>query len=85
VPGVHTPWTLNVAVTLRAELNVTLHVAPLVESQPVQPAKLEPDDADAVSTNEVPATAVSEQSLPQLMPFPVTLPEPVPDLLTVSV
>ena len=54
---------------------------------PVHPVNVEPDAADAVNVTTVPELYNSEQSAPQLMPDGelVTVPEPVPDLLTVSV
>src|SRR5262245_59443103 len=54
---------------------------------PVQPAKVEFAPAVAVSVTIVPATNLSEQVEPQLMPagLEVTVPLPVPVLVTVSV
>jgi hypothetical protein len=62
---------------------VTVH-APVPEQAPPQPAKVEPAAGVAVSVTEVPWPYVSAQSAPQLMPAgeEVTVPLPVPDLVT---
>jgi len=61
--------------------------APQEEQSPPQPVKLEPVSALAVRVTEVLAVYGSLQSEPQLMPAGelVTVPLPVPDLLTVRV
>jgi hypothetical protein len=75
---------LKVAVTLRLEPRVRVHVAPELESHPDHPAKLEPPAATALRLTAAPAGSVEVQVLPQSIPFPLTLPEPVPALETVS-
>ena len=66
-----------------------VHVAlePQDEQASPQPVKLEPVSAVAVRVTEVPAVYDSVQSEPQLMPDGelVTVPLPVPDLVTVRV
>jgi hypothetical protein len=52
---------------------------------PLQPAKVEPAAGEAVRVTAVPLATDCEQSVPQLMPGPVTVPVPVPALLTASV
>jgi hypothetical protein len=72
---------VNVAVTLVAALTVTTHV-PVPEQGALQPAKVEPLAAVAVSVTAVPEVTDSEQAVPQLMPAGVlvTVPEPEPTL-----
>jgi hypothetical protein len=76
---------LNVAVTARAAVIDTVQV-PVPEHAPLQPANDEPLEAAAVSVTEAPLAMFALQVEPQLMPpvFDVTVPEPVPALLTVS-
>ena len=62
-----------------------MQVFPEVESQPDQPPTIEPLAAVALSVTDVPAGSVSEQSFPQSMPVPATLPAPAPLLATVRV
>jgi hypothetical protein len=78
---------LKVAVTDFAALMVTEQVVPETELQPVQPPKVDPLAAAAVSVTVVPLAYGSEQSAPQLIPagVDVTVPLPAPGLLTVSV
>jgi hypothetical protein len=78
---------LKVAVTDFAALMVTEQVAPETELQPVQPPKVDPLAAAAVSVTVVPLAYGSEQSAPQLIPagVDVTVPLPAPGLLTDSV
>jgi hypothetical protein len=57
---------------------------PLLHPVPVQPANVEPLAGTDVSTTCVPLLTLSLQSLPQLMPVAVTVPLPVPVLLTVN-
>jgi len=76
---------LKAAETLRLELRTKLQLLPELESQPDHPTKVEPDAAVAVRVMAVPAGRTDEQVLPQLMPFPVTVPAPEPVLETVSV
>ena len=72
-----------------AAFMVMEHVAlePQEEQASPQPAKLEPVSAVAVRVTEVLAVYGSVQSLPQLMPVGslVTVPLPLPDLVTVRV
>ena len=80
-----TGLVLKVAVTDVAVLTVTLQL-PVPLQAPLQPAKVEPAAAVAVSVNWAPGVTVSEQSVPQLIPVGVllTVPLPVPLLVTVS-
>jgi hypothetical protein len=73
-----------VAVTLVAALTVTAQLAVPVHA-PLQPVKVEPVAAAAVSVTLVPETTVALQVVPQLMPagLEVTVPLPVPALVTV--
>jgi hypothetical protein len=76
---------LKVAVTARAAVIDTVQVDVPVHA-PLQPAKLEPLAAAAVSVTEAPLAKFALHVAPQLMPpvFDVTVPEPVPFLLTVN-
>lgn len=76
----------NVAVTLRARLIETVQV-PVPEQAPLQPVKLDPVDAAAVSVTVVPAAKVPLQLLLHAMPpgEDVTTPEPVPRVVKVRV
>jgi hypothetical protein len=76
----------NVAVTLRASLIVTVQLAVPVHA-PLQPVNVELLPADAVKETIVPMLYVSTQSSPQLIPVGalVTVPVPVPALVTVKV
>jgi len=76
----------NAAVTDRDAL-IGTEQAPVPEQAPLQPAKVEPAAAEATSltfVKLVPNAYCSLQSLPQSMPGgeDVTVPLPVPDLLT---
>jgi len=68
-------------------LMVQVVFEPQEEQSPPQPPKLEPESAVAVRVTEVPAVYGSVQSEPQLMPVGslVTVPLPLPDLVTVRV
>src|SRR5438132_3018393 len=79
--------TLNVAVTDRAPLIVTVQVVSETPSHPLQPPKVEPPPAVAVSVTTLPLSYVNTHVGPQLMPpsLEVTVPLPVPPLLTVRV
>lgn len=57
------------------------------EQAPDQPAKLLPAEGVALSVTVVPLAKLALQPEPQLMPggLELTLPVPVPDLLTLSV
>ena len=80
------PAMLNVAVTAVAALTVTAQV-PVPEHAPLQPAKMEPASAAALSVTAVPAASDCEQVAPQAMPAGVlvTVPDPVPFFVTASV
>ena len=75
----------NVAVTVVPADIGTVQLPVPEQPPPLQPANVEPAAGAAVSVAAVPAVRTSEQSVPQLMPGPVTVPVPVPALLTVSV
>ena len=64
---------------------MTVHVPVPVQSPPDQPVKLEPDAGAAVSVTFVPAATLAEHVPGQLMPLPVTLPDPLPARATVRV
>src|SRR6476660_3380407 len=57
--------------------------APVPVQAPVQPVKVELASGVAVSVTSVPESNGCAQSAPQLMPTPLTVPVPVPALLTV--
>jgi hypothetical protein len=77
----------NVAVTAAAAVMLDMTQLPV----PLQPAPVHPvnppDVADAVKVTEEPDAKLALQVLPQLMPPEalVTVPEPVPALLTLTV
>jgi len=75
----------NVAATDRAALIATVHVDAVPVQLPVQPPKIEPPDDAAVSVTEVPLVYEAEHVAPQLIPAGelVTVPLPLPDLVTV--
>jgi hypothetical protein len=75
----------NVAVTDRAALIATVHVDVVPVQLPVQPPKMEPPDGAAVNVTVVPLVYEAEHVVPQLMPAGelVTVPPPLPDLVTV--
>jgi hypothetical protein len=75
--------TLKVAVTDLAAFIVTVHV-PVPVQAPLQPAKVEPDAAVAVSVTEVPLEKLAVQVPGQLIPagLLVTVPLPVPAVVT---
>lgn len=75
----------KVAVTFLAAVNVTRHV-PVPEQSPPQPVKNEPFAGLAVSVTCVPLAKFTEQAAPQSIPAgdEVTVPDPAPDLVTVS-
>ena len=75
---------LNVAVTVVAAPTVTVQ-GPVPVQAPFQPANVEPAAGSAVRISRVPAVTGSEQSAPQVIPGPVTMPEPEPFLVTQSV
>src|SRR4029453_3955123 len=65
-------------------MNGQLALVPRNAQAPPQPRKPEPTPGAALRGTSLAANSVSEQSVPQLMPGPVTAPVPLPDLLTVS-
>jgi hypothetical protein len=77
----------NVAVTVFAPSTVTVQLVPFAVSQPDQLPKVEPGLATAVSATCAPLLNDAEQAFPQLMPagLLVTVPEPAPVFVTVSV
>lgn len=76
---------LNVAETLVSAFMVTLHVEVPLQA-PDQPAKAALAAGAAVSVTAVPALNAARQVEPQLMPAGLleTVPEPVPEFVTVS-
>ena len=76
---------MNVAVTDSSALSVTVHVPVPEQPPPDQPVKLDPDAAAAVNFTMVPTVKVCEQVPGQLIPEPVTVPDPVPANATDSV
>src|SRR6187397_1785082 len=81
-PSVYT--RVNTAVTDRAALILTAQ-EPVPVHAPVQWSYLEPAAGVAVSVTAVPSSYRAEHVVPQSMPFPPTLPEPLPDRATSSV
>src|SRR5438067_1517807 len=78
--------SVKVAVTVVPAETVTTHVPVPEQPPPLQPLKVEPAAGVAVSVTAVPLAKLAEQVTPQLMPTGalVTVPLPVPALLTVS-
>lgn len=90
---------MKLAVTILLAVRLTLHAVPAagavletvaVETtgvQPLQPAKVDPVAGAAVSVIVVPLANTALQAVPQLIPTGLlaTVPEPAPDLETVSV
>ena len=76
---------LNVAVAAFAAVMVTPQV-PVPLQAPLQPAKVEPVDAAAVSVTTVPLVKLALQALGQLIPLGLllTVPDPVPANVTES-
>ncbi len=75
---------LKVAVQVAAAFMVT---EPVLQPEPLQPVKVEPEAATAVRVTIVPLLKVAEQAIPQLMPEGelVTVPIPLPALDTLRV
>jgi hypothetical protein len=85
VTGGGKTW-LKVAVTARSWSIVTVQLSVPLQAPP-QPPNLEPAAGAAVKVTVVPCANWAEQLLPQSIPAGelVTVPEPVPALVTVSV
>ena len=79
--------SVKVAVTDAAPVMLTAQVLVPEQPPPLQPAKVEPADGAAVSVTVLPWPNDAEQVAPQLMPAgdDVTVPAPVPVLVTASV
>ena len=77
---------MKVAVTVVAAESVTVQVPVPEQPPPLQPVKVEPAAEVAVSVTAVPLAKLAEQVAPQVIPAGelVTVPLPVPALLTVS-
>jgi len=74
---------VKVAVTETAELMVKTQVPVPEQPPPDQPAKVEPDEGEAVKVMDVPAEIPDcEQVEPQEILPPETVPVPVPDFET---
>src|SRR5207249_4723266 len=75
------------AVTVVLAVSVTLQVPVPKQPPPLQPVKIEPLAGVAVSVTKVPLSNEAEQVAPQLIPagFEVTVPRPVPALVTARV
>src|SRR3989442_12043643 len=76
----------KVAVTVVAAESVMTHVPVPLQPPPLQPVKAEPAAGAAVSVTAVPLVKLAEHVAPQVIPAGelVTVPLPVPALLTVS-
>ena len=76
---------VNVAVTLRAWVRLTVQVPVPLHPSPLQPVKVEPRAAVAVRVTLVPKSKAALHVVPQLIPagLLVTVPLPVPAWLTV--
>src|SRR5204863_623561 len=79
-------WSVNVAVTVVAAESVTVQAPVPEHPPPLQLLKVEPAAGVAVRVTAVPLVKLAEQVAPQLIPAGalVTVPLPVPALLTVS-
>src|SRR2546428_5177401 len=77
---------VKVAVTVAPAETVTTRGRGREKTPPLQPLKVEPAAGAAVSVTAVPLGKLAEQVAPQVMPAGelVTVPLPVPALLTVS-
>jgi len=85
--GVVSGMKLNLAVTLRAAVMLTTHVPVPEQPLPLQPANVESPPAAAASVTLVPERKLALHAWPQSIPegLLLTVPLPVPILLTVSV
>ena len=63
---------------------VNENVVPVPEQSPDQPVKSDPAFGVTVSITAVPLARATLQVAPQTIPFPDTVPEPVPVLETVN-
>src|SRR5216117_762484 len=81
-----TDWRSNVAMTVVAAVRVTVQAPVPEQPPPLQPVKVEPVAGVAVSVTAVPLVKLAAQVAPQVIPAGalVTVPLPVPTLLTVS-
>jgi hypothetical protein len=81
-----TGFAVNVAVAERSASRVSVH-GPVPEHAPVQPAKVDPEPAGAVSVTDVPWANAWTHAAPQSIPVGALViePLPVPALATVSV
>src|SRR5207253_6682643 len=79
-------WSVKVAVTVVPAESVIVHAPVPEQPPPVQPVKVEPATGVAVNVTAVPLVKLAEQVAPQVIPTGalVTVPLPVPALLTVS-
>jgi len=68
--------------TVLSEFMVTVQLLPV--QAPDQPLKVELASALSSNVTTVPAENLSVQSEPQFIPGPLTVPEPLPPLVTVS-
>ena len=69
---------------MRLAFIVTSQVVPVLLSHPAQLTSAEPASGEAVSVTALPEASNALQVSPQLMPPPVTVPDPVPAFCTVS-
>src|SRR5207245_193254 len=79
--------SVKVAVVVAAAASATTHVPVPEQPPPLQPVKVEPAAGVAVNVTAVPLVKLAEQVAPQVIPAGelVTVPLPVPALLTVRV
>jgi hypothetical protein len=77
---------LKIALTVVAAVIVVTHVPVPEQPPPLHPTKLDPTEGRAVRVTTVPESKDAAQMAPQLIPVGAesTIPEPDPDLLTVS-
>jgi hypothetical protein len=78
---------VKVAVTVVAEVMLTVHAPVPLQPPPLQPLKVEPPLGVAVSVTAVPWVKPAAHAVPQVMPpgADVTVPPPVPAVATDSV